>query len=63
MVWNHLKYDLENDYSPTTKQGLTEATGDFCDKPVTVKYCNNKINKLYEVRDYCILMKGNPTGF
>ena len=30
---------------------------------VTVKYCNNKINKLYEVRDYCILIKRNPTGF
>ena len=63
MVWNDLKYDLENKYRPRTKRALKKSIKKFWRKRVTTNYCNKKIDKLYKVVDRCIILNRMATGF
>ncbi len=63
MVWNDLKYDLENVHRPKTKRGLIRAIKTFWTNRVSVDYCNKKIDKLYQVVRDCIILRGRATGY
>ncbi len=62
MVWNDLKYDIEHVYWPTTKRELIKSIKKFWVNRVSIEYCNQKINKLFEVVKKCIILKGKATG-
>jgi hypothetical protein len=63
MVWNEMKHDLENIYRPKTKRELIKSVKKFWSNHVSIEYCNQKINKLFDGVKKCIIFKGKATGF